>query len=235
MKPVEKDNIGSNTVAVVQARMGASRLPNKMMMDINGYPIIEWVFRRLKRCKKIDEIIFTIPDSKQDDLLSKYLHGLGGTVFRGSELNVLERFYQAATYANASHVVRICADNPLICPVEVDQLVHFFFQHGECDYAYNHIPINNQYPDGLGAEMISFDLLSYIFKHANTLSQKEHAFNYIWDNSQHYSIATFDPQNTELWHPELRLNVDTIDDYQRLVASGVKIQMNGVECLKQFL
>ena len=135
--------------------------------------------------------------------------------------------------SHASHVVRICADNPLICPHEVDRLVAFFLE-GSCDYAYNCVPRGNRYPDGLGAEIISFDLLEKIHRRATEPSQREHLFNFIWDHEREFRIATFDPKDPRLWHPEIRLDLDTMADYRRLLASGVHIDMEAHECVSIF-
>jgi len=225
----------TRVVGLVQARMGSSRLPNKMLLPLNGYPIIEWIYRRLSRCKRLDELVFAIPDNSTDDVLADYLRGLGANLFRGSEGDVLGRFFAAAKAYQASHVVRICADNPLICPVETDRLVDFFLEQESCDYAYNNIPRNNRYPDGFGAEILSFDLLEKIAGGATAPKQREHAFDYIWDHRQNYQIATFDPPEPRLCHPEIQLDVDTMEDYRRMQASGVQITMSALECLELFI
>ena len=76
--------------------MRASRLPGKMMLDLHGQPVINWVFKRVKKAKKLSGIVFALPDSSADDCLAKHLHGLGAVVFRGEETDVVDRFYQAA-------------------------------------------------------------------------------------------------------------------------------------------
>ncbi len=230
-----RQNGKQRVVGIVQARMGASRLPNKMLLHLNGYPLVEWIFRRISKSRLLDELLFAIPDSPDDDVLALHLEKVGANVFRGSEDNVLERFYLAAKTHAASHVVRICADNPLICPVETDRLIKFCLEEATYDFAYNNVPINNLYPDGFGAEMVTFATLSKIYRDACTPEQREHVLKYIWDHPRQFKISTFDPPDVRLQHPETRLDVDTMDDYRRMAASGVEIDMNALECLKLFV
>ena len=86
----------NKTVAIIQARMGSSRLPNKMLLYLHGYPICEWVYKRVKMSKKIDQIIFALPDTEDNYVLARYLESIGADVFRGSENNLVDRYYRAA-------------------------------------------------------------------------------------------------------------------------------------------
>ena len=83
-------------VAIIQARMGAARLPNKMMLHLHGYPICEWVFRRVSSAKHIDKVVFALPDTSQDDLLEKFLNSIGANTIRGSETDLISRFVKAS-------------------------------------------------------------------------------------------------------------------------------------------
>ena len=218
------------TVAIIQARMGATRLPNKMLLCLHSFPICEWVFRRVEKAKSVDQVIFALPNTKTDDVLAWYLRSIGATVFRGSETNLIERYYQAADQVDADQIVRVCGDNPLICASEIDRLVTVY-EKESCDYAYNHIPLENRYPDGLGAEICSMSLLLELYQLAVDPSHREHLFNYVWDNRSNYNIKTFDPPD-ELAYPELKLDLDTADDYQRLLAYPYNINMSAAEIVK---
>lgn len=220
-------------VAIIQARMGASRLPNKMLLHFHGYPVVEWVYRRVSQSKKIHQIIFALPDNETDDLLERYLVSIGANVFRGSELDLVDRFYQAAKSTNATRVVRICADNPLICASEIDRLINFANQQA-FDYAYNHVPRNNSWPNGLGAEICDMALLEEIHSKAILPEHREHLFNYVWQNSGRFEIATFEPPEA-LAHPELKLDIDTVDDYHRLIQIPFQIGMDAVEVVQAAL
>lgn len=213
--------------------MGSSRLPNKMLLHLHGFPICEWVFRRVQKSEKIDEIIFAIPDSKDDDVLAFYLESIGANLYRGSETDLVERYYLAAKLTDAKKIIRICADNPLICASEIDRLIDFF-ESEPCDYAYNHIPIENHYPDGVGAEICAMQMLEVIQQKASTPEQREHLFNLLWDNREDYSIKTFEPPR-EIAHPELKLDLDTIDDYQRLFEKKYRINMSANEIIQTAL
>ena len=220
--------MGPNIVVIVQARMGASRLPGKMMLPLNEIPIVEWVFRRVQKAKSINNILFAIPNTPENDTLKDYLEKMGAIVYGGSEKDVLQRFYFAAKNVNATHIVRVCADNPFITGSEIDQLVQFYFK-SSCDYAYNHIPKNNCYPDGIGAEIVSFQILQKLNDQAKDLQQREHVFNFIWDHPEKFEIFTFDPVDERLAHPEIKLDIDTQRDYEKICKMKVDIEMEAFE------
>ena len=213
--------------------MGALRLPNKMLLHLHGYPICEWVFRRVRLAEKLDQVVFAIPDTERNDVLACFLSSIGATLFRGSENDLVDRYYQAATQVGADQIVRVCADNPLICASEIDRLANFF-ERESCDYAYNHIPRDNGYPDGLGAEICSIKLLEEIQRKAETPEWREHLFNIVWDNRSDYIIKTFNPPN-ELAFPELKLDLDSMIDYQRLLEKPYRIDMNAREVVQTAL
>lgn len=221
------------TIAIVQARIGSTRLPYKMMLSLHGIPIIEWVIRRVQTATLLDEIIVAIPISEENDILAIYLEKLGVKTFRGDESNVLKRFYDAAKNENPSAIVRVCADNPLIDGVEIDNLITYYRNHS-CDYTYNHIPKNNQYPDGLGAEIIPFRLLEKLYHTVTAQHHKEHCFSYIHDNAEQFVIKTFDPINLSLRHPEMRFDIDTFDDYYRLATRPIYPNISSTDLIKLF-
>lgn len=221
------------TVAIIQARLGSTRLPYKMMLSLHGKPIIEWVIRRVQNSKLLNDIIVAIPISQENDILENYIKKLGVKVYRGSESNVLNRFYEAVKNENATHIVRICADNPLIDGNEIDNLIKFYIKNS-CDYAYNHIPKDNLYPDGLGAEIISFELLKFLNENVVLQNHKEHCLSYIWDNKEKFTIKTFDPPNKKLHRADVKLDVDTFDDYYKLAMKNFDINASSEELIKLF-
>ena len=216
--------------AIIQARMGASRLPNKMLLHLHGYPIVEWVYHRVSLANRIDRILFALPDNDQNDILAWYLESIGASLFRGSETDLVDRYYEAAKYVGADRIVRVCADNPLICASEIDRLIDFFNME-KCDYAYNHIPRGNRYPDGLGAEICSVELLKEIYHKASSTEHREHLFNYVWEHDTDYVIKTFNPPKS-IAYPNLKLDLDTEDDYKKLLEKSYKIDMNAEEIIK---
>lgn len=221
-------------IAVIQARMGASRLPNKMMLWLHGMPVVEWVWRRVGMAQQIDRIVFAIPDTQADQVLADYLLRIGATVFRGSETDVLSRMVEAAREQGAQTVIRVCADNPLICGSEIDRLIEFY-KEGDYDYAYNHIPRGNTYPDGLGAEIASMEVLELLSKRATSSAQREHTFNYVWDNPEQFRIGTCDPLDEAIAHPELKLDLDTTADYATLLKLNIHPEMSAGEVVKTVL
>lgn len=215
-------------IAIVQSRLGSTRLPLKAFLQLHGVALIDWVLSRLKMARSLDGIIVAVPDTELDGLLLKYLRERGTACITGPEDDVLERFLLAAKKTDAGEIVRVCADNPLIWGEAVDRLADFY-QNGECDYAYNHIPRNNLWPDGLGAEIISRDLLEEIGQKARLPSQREHCLNYIWDNATQYRIATFNPAEKWLQRPDLKLDVDTTEDFLRLASRPIAPEIQATE------
>ena len=214
----------TNIVAVVQARMGSTRLPHKMMLSLHGQPIIEWVLRKVRMSKLLDNITVAIPDNRDNDVLKECLESLEADVYRGSENDVLNRIYNAAKTKAATHVVRVCADNPLVSGNEIDNLIKFYLEN-PCDYAYNGVPKGNAYPDGLGAEIVPFAVLEYLEKIVMEKSDREHCFSFIVKNREKFSVKTFDPPNPRLAHPELRLDIDDFEDYRRLCLKALSIDI----------
>ncbi|MDC1054096.1 spore coat biosynthesis protein F [Alphaproteobacteria bacterium] len=201
----------NSIVAVVQARMQSTRLKNKSLIHLKGFPIIYWVNNGLLKSKLTNSIIYALPNSKSDDVLSEYIRNLNQKVFRGDQKNVLNRIYNAAKSCKSKYIVRICADNPFISGKEIDNLIKFYFNNSY-DYAYNHIPLNNKFPDGLGAEIVSFNVLKKLNDLVKDNDHKEHVFNYIWDNKNKFKIGTFDPEDKNIAYPNLKLDIDTQDE-----------------------
>ena len=143
-----------NTVAgIIQARMGSHRLPGKSMAKVyEDYGLLEMVILRVMKAKKLDMVILATSKENNCDPLVELADRLGIFTVRGSEMDVLSRFVEAIQQYNPDIVVRICADNPLIDPVEIDKLISFF-QENQFDYAANNTPACGL-PDGIGCEII---------------------------------------------------------------------------------
>ena len=219
--------------AIIQARIGSTRLPGKMLIPLHGRPIIEWVVRRVARSGRLDAVVVALPDTPANDPLAEAVAGLDVRVFRGPEGDVLRRLHLAALDVGGSHIVRACADNPLISWEEIDHLIDFF-RRWPCDYAYNHIPRNNRYPDGLGAEMVPWAILDRIERLAVQPNHREHCFSYIHDHPDQFSIRTFDPPNERVACPDLRLDVDTREDLDRLSARTCDLYASSADVVRIF-
>lgn len=213
------------TVAIVQARLGSSRLPLKSLLCLRDLPVIDWVTRRLAQSRRLDRIMVAVPDTELDRVLLEHLRRRGVPCLAGPENDVLARFCLAAAAADAALVVRVCADNPLIWGEAVDRLLAHYERTG-CDYAYNHIPRRNRWPDGLGAEVLSRELLEELDARAQHPSQREHCLNYIWDNAAAFRISTFDPQESWLCRPDLKLDLDRPEDFRRLALLPLSPEMD---------
>ncbi len=220
----------AHVVALIQARMGSTRLPCKMMLHLAGHPLIDWVVRRVSGANLVDNVVVATSVNPENDVLERHLAPRGVAVFRGPENDVLERFRLAGKQYGATHVVRVCADNPLIWGGAIDDLVRFYLGAG-CDYAYNHIPRANLWPDGLGAEMVSYPLLERLAAAAANPAHREHCLSYIWDNAEKFSIRTFDPADERLRRPDLKLDVDTPEDYRKLALMPLHIGITPLDLL----
>ena len=214
------------TVTFIQARTNSSRLREKMKLSLGDYQIIEWVILRLLKSKMSDYLVLLTTENKSDDWLVETAFNFGLDTYRGSENNLIERFHSASLNYNVKNVVRVCADNPFIDPVEVDKLITFFNKNDNLDYAFNHQDrLDNGYADGFGAEIFSTDCLSTIYEANTNQDEKEHMTSYIWNNPQKFKIGTIKAES-KLRNPTLRFDIDTKEDFmrlQKLIDLGVNI------------
>ena len=171
-------------VAIVQARMSSTRLPGKVMKGIAGRPMLWHVVNRLKASALIDEIVVATTTGPEDDIIEEWCK-LGGTGFsRGSLDDVLDRYYQAAKSFRARTVVRVTSDCPLIDPALVDRAIEKFAEGG-----FDHVSVDSSFPDGLDAEVFSFDALKKAHAEAALASEREHVTPYIWKRPQVFSLC----------------------------------------------
>jgi glutamate-1-semialdehyde 2,1-aminomutase len=164
------------TVAIVQARMGSTRFPNKVMRPIQGMPLIELLLIRLSRSRYIDRIVLATSEDPRNQPLVEHVRQLGYAVYQGSENDVLDRYYQTAKACQSDIVVRITGDCPLIDPAVVDGVIEAFKASG-ADYACNTNPPT--YPDGLDTEVFSFAALEAAWREAKSPHQREHVTPYL--------------------------------------------------------
>lgn len=175
------------TVAIVQARMGSTRLPGKVMLDLGGRPMIDLLLGRLARAELVDEIVAATTMDRSDDVLADHVRGLGHAVYRGSASDVLDRYYQAAKAASADVVIRVTGDCPLIDPSVIDEVVRTFTE-SNADYASNVSPPT--FPDGLDTEVFSFAALERATREATTSFQREHVTPYLREPGR-FAMANF--------------------------------------------
>jgi glutamate-1-semialdehyde aminotransferase/spore coat polysaccharide biosynthesis protein SpsF (cytidylyltransferase family)/predicted dehydrogenase len=170
------ENPKGPVVVIIQARMGSSRLPGKSLAEIEKRPMLWHVIQRVKRACLIDRVVVATSTSPADDAIEAMCAENGVTCYRGSENDVLDRFYVAARAEKASQVVRITADCPLIDPEVIDRVVRRF-QRGDVDYAANFMV--RTYPDGLDTEVFSFAALERAWHEASKSSEREHVTPYL--------------------------------------------------------
>jgi glutamate-1-semialdehyde aminotransferase/spore coat polysaccharide biosynthesis protein SpsF (cytidylyltransferase family) len=163
-------------VAIVQARMGSSRLPGKTIADVAGRPLLLHVVERVQRARRVDKVVVATTDQSSDDPIATLCQLAGIQYFRGSEDDVLDRFYRTAQANTADIVVRITADCPLIDPAVIDKVIARF-QVGDCDYVSN--VLRYTYPDGLDTEAFSFAALERAWREAKKPSEREHVTPYL--------------------------------------------------------
>ncbi len=170
-------------VALVQARMGSTRFPGKVLKTIVNKPMIELLLARLSQSSELDEVVVVTSKERQDDQLQLIVESLNYKCVRGSEKDVLNRFYEAAKYLKADVIVRITGDCPLVDPTLVDQCIQEY-KKTKVDYFSNVDPAT--YPDGLDVEVMSFKSIQRANDKTNSEFDREHVTPYI-RNSDYFS------------------------------------------------
>lgn len=175
------------TVGIIQARMTSSRLPGKVLRDLGGKPMLEWVVSRLQRARTVDEIIVATTTDQTDEAIVQWCQGKQIPHSRGSLHDVLDRFYQAARRYDAEVIVRVTADCPLLDPVLVDETVQAFngldAAPGQFDFAANRLPppFHRTYPIGLDTEVCTFAALERAWREAAQPFHREHVMPYFYE------------------------------------------------------
>ncbi|AZH26320.1 cytidylyltransferase domain-containing protein [Haloplanus aerogenes] len=222
------------TVGVLQARMGSSRLPGKMMYPLACRPVVEHVVRRVQRAETLDELVVAISEHPSDDVLKTTLHDLSVTTFRGSEQDVLARIYDAAVDAGADDIVRICGDTPLLSPAVVDAVVERLWAT-DADYVYTMEP--RTFPRGLDVEAFSARSFEQVADRADQPHQREHVTVYYREHSSEFDLETVTSANvfdddTLVDRPGLRLTLDEAADYELFRRVYDELDFEGIIALR---
>ena len=176
-------------LVILQARMASQRLPGKVLAEVCGRPLLSYMLERVRRCRTINQIVVATSASPEDDAIEALCQREGMACFRGSQEDVLDRYYQAAHQfgkheEEALVVVRLTADCPLIDPAIIDEAVDYYLTHaGTLDYVSN--TISRTYPDGLDVEVFSFQALARVWREALHPEEREHVTRYIVNASGH--------------------------------------------------
>lgn len=226
---------GQKIAAIIQARMQSSRLPGKVLMDIGGTPMLGWMLRRASLADTVDKVLVATTDSSQDDAVAEYCETQKIDYTRGSQSDVLDRYYRAAQSIAADWIVRLTADCPLLDPDLLDRTVRAAWlgeDEAQFDFTANRLPPpwGRTYPIGLDVEVFSFFALEAAWRHAFEKHQREHVTPYFYETAEVEDAAPV-PGWGRRWqapgrgfelllveHPEdygeIRWTVDTPQDLQ---------------------
>ncbi len=197
-----------SVVAIIQARMGSTRLPGKVLADLAGRPLLERVVERARAIPGVARVVVATTVEEPDQAVMRLARALDVDAFAGSSEDVLDRYYGAACKVGASTIVRITADCPLLDP-QVSGQVLARFRRGDVDYVSNTQPPT--YPDGLDTEVLSFAALEQAWRQAELPSEREHVTPYIWKHPDRFRVANV-ASNEEL--SALRWTVDEPQDLE---------------------
>lgn len=196
------------TGCIIQARMGSTRLPGKVLMKLDKQnTVLDYVIQQLKHCKNIEKIIIATTSLKEDDVIETFAKNNDILYFRGDSLDVLDRYYQCAKLHNLTIVIRITADNPLIDPNIVEKVLTEFKSHSY-DYVSN--AVVRSFPYGTETEIFSFDALEKAWNNAKNDNEREHVTLYLYNNPKKFKIYNVKNQNDL---SSFRWTVDQIEDF----------------------
>lgn len=198
--------------------MGSTRLPGKILLPILGKPILWHIAQRLTQVKSIDEIVVATSDTDADQVVEDFCNSESIICFRGSEDDVLDRFYRAAKYSKANSVIRVTGDCPLIDAELIEELIQFYLNNDfdHCGIATGAGVANEEfqgrYPDGLDAEIFNIDTLEIACQEATDPLHREHVTPYIWKNPDKFKLGTLRSKNED--YSQYRLTLDKEEDYE---------------------
>lgn len=195
--------------AIVQARMGSTRLPGKVMLEAAGKPLLRHLLERLSYCQCLDKTIVATTTNGRDDVILDLCNSLQVEVYRGSEYDVLDRYYQVAKAVGITCIVRVTSDCPLIDPELIDDKIAFFRDKlNEYDLITNRHPLT--YADGLDFDLIPLEGLDAAWRTARASHQREHVVPFFWESAMR--VCNFeDPRRLFYSH---RWTLDYREDYE---------------------
>lgn len=191
--------------AIIQARMTSTRLPGKVLMEVMGRPLLSYQIERLRLSKRINEIIIATTTNKEDDPIVELSQKETLKVYRGSENNVLDRYYQTAKKYKIEHILRITADCPLIDPNICDHIIKVYFNSG-ADYVHT----GESFAEGFDCGIISFQTLSAAWHEAKLNSEREHVTLYIRNHPEKFNNIAFENETDDR---DYRITVDEQKDF----------------------
>jgi len=195
-------------VAIIQARVGSTRLPNKVFLELAGKPLIWHVCNRLKKSTRIDKIVLATTVSKADYALAEWAIENEISLFRGSEDDVLSRYYHAAFEAKADVITRITADDPFKDAHVIDKVVDLLTKN-KLDFAFNNYPPS--FPEGLDTEVFTFQALEKAYLNSVDPFEREHVTQYFYRNREMFKMENLS-YGENISH--LRWTIDREEDYR---------------------
>lgn len=201
------------TILITQARLGSTRLPGKVLKEINGKSLLQIHLERLNKCKNVSKILVATTTNLEDKIIYDSSIKWGFSSSKGSESDVLDRFYNAVKDDNPEWIVRVTSDCPLIDPELVDSVISFV-QKNNVDYGSNILV--EDYPDGQDVEVFKFSALKKAWHESKLLSDREHVTPYIRNNSNFNGGNLFTSINypCKTDYSNIRMTVDEIYDFQ---------------------
>jgi len=214
-------------LAITQARYGSTRLPAKILKEVNGTTLLEIHLRRILQAKSIDKLKIATTDEEGSKFIVAVAEKVGVDYFKGSVDDVLSRFYGTASPEKPDYVIRLTSDCPLIDPTVIDSVVNFCIE-GDYDYASTD---PETFPDGLDTEVMKFSVLEKAYKEANLTSEREHVTPYIWKNGTNRGGTLF--KTARLVNPLGEFNANdnriTIDEPEDFEVIKALIQKLGID------
>ncbi len=195
---------------IIQARMGSTRLPGKVLLPLHGRPVLDWVVRRSESAYQVNRAVVATSELAEDDAIVEWCKDNGVTCVRGSSDDVLARFLHTVELFPCDNVVRITADCPLVDPGIIDSILALHLEAG-ADYSSNEVPPT--FPVGFDTEVIKTDVLNKIGKLAALKSHREHVTLYVRENTADFKIVNLD---STIDGRKMRLTLDRPEDYQVL-------------------
>lgn len=209
---------GMRVVAIVQARMGSTRLPGKVMLPLAGDHVLAHVIRRVNEATTVDKIVVATSTEQQDDIIQQYVSRANATGFRGSESDVLGRMYDAAINSDADIIIRVTADCPLISPEIIDVVVTRL-EKTSADYVST--KLDRTFPRAIGAAAFTIDSFELVECRSERAYEREHVTPYYHEQQGEFEITNV--RSDELFDEEryinrtdLRLTLDEANDYELL-------------------
>lgn len=195
--------------AIIQARMGSTRLPGKVLKTLCGKSVLENIIDNLLKSKYVKNVIVATTDTSQDDSIEIEISKTKATIFRGNELDVLDRYYNASKINKVKNIIRITGDNPIIDYRLLDECIEKFYSN-KIDYLRT-----EKFPLGMGFEIFTFEALEKAYFNAKKGYEREHVTPHLYDLNNKFKIFLYKNKND---YSKYRVTLDTQEDFQVIKA-----------------